>query len=40
LQPFHHWYICYRHTDADLIRALDVVEKSLAYVAQQYPHKG
>jgi glutamate-1-semialdehyde aminotransferase len=37
VQPFHHWYICYRHTEKDLQRALDVVEESLAYVAQAYP---
>ena len=23
VQPYHHWYICYRHTEADLSRALD-----------------
>ena len=40
VQPYHHWYICYRHTQADLDRALDVVEESLAYVAQEYPYKG
>ena len=40
VQPYHHWYICYRHTEADLDRALDVVEESLAYVAQEYPFKG
>ncbi|NTV75739.1 MAG: aminotransferase class III-fold pyridoxal phosphate-dependent enzyme, partial [Holophaga sp.] len=32
VQPYHHWYICYRHTEADLDRALAVVEESLAYV--------
>ena len=35
VQPYHHWYICYRHTEADLNRALEVVEESLAYVRQQ-----
>ena len=39
VQPYHHWYICYRHTEADLQRALDVVEESLAFVAQQFPYK-
>ena len=39
VQPYHHWYICYRHTDADLERALAVVEESLAYVAQEYPYQ-
>ncbi len=37
VQPYHHWYICYRHTDEDLARALEVVEESLAYVAHEYP---
>jgi glutamate-1-semialdehyde aminotransferase len=38
VQPYHHWYIAYRHTDEDLSRALEVVEESLAYVAQEYPY--
>jgi glutamate-1-semialdehyde aminotransferase len=38
VQPYHHWYIAYRHTEDDLARALDVVEESLAYVAQEYPY--
>jgi glutamate-1-semialdehyde aminotransferase len=38
VQPYHHWYIAYRHTEQDLDRALEVVEESLAYVAQEYPH--
>jgi len=37
VQPYHHWYICYRHTEADLTRALEVVEESLAYVASSHP---
>ena len=39
VQPYHHWYICYRHTEEDLQRALEVVEESLAYVAQVYPYQ-
>ena len=35
VQPYHHWYIAYRHTEADLSRALEVVEESLAYVAEK-----
>lgn len=30
IQPFHHWYLCYRHTEEDLKRALQVIEESLA----------
>jgi glutamate-1-semialdehyde aminotransferase len=37
VQPYHHWYICYRHTEADLARALEVVEESLAFVAESHP---
>lgn len=37
VQPFHHWYIAYRHTEEDLARALDVVEQALAYVAESHP---
>ena len=39
VQPYHHWYICYRHTEADLNRALEVVEESLAFVAEHYPYQ-
>ena len=38
MQPYHHWYIAYRHTEEDLTRALDVVEERLAYVAREYPY--
>jgi glutamate-1-semialdehyde aminotransferase len=38
VQPFHHWYIAYRHTEEDLKRALDVVQESLAVVAHKYPY--
>jgi len=37
VQPYHHWYIAYRHTEDDLNRALEVVEEALAYVAQSHP---
>jgi hypothetical protein len=40
VQPYHHWYICYRHTERDLDRALEVVEESLAFVDQQFPYEG
>ena len=38
VQPFHHWYIAYRHTAEDLERALAVVEEALAVVAGKYPY--
>ena len=38
VQPYHHWYICYRHTEHDLDRALEVIEESLAFVNQQFPY--
>jgi glutamate-1-semialdehyde aminotransferase len=37
VQPYHHWYIAYRHTEEDLTRALDIVEEALAYVAKSHP---
>jgi glutamate-1-semialdehyde aminotransferase len=40
VQPYHHWYICYRHTENDLDRALTAVEESLALVNQQFPYEG
>jgi glutamate-1-semialdehyde aminotransferase len=40
VQPYHHWYICYRHTERDLDRALEVIEESLAFVHQQFPYEG
>lgn len=30
IQPFHHWYICYRHGEEDLEKALSIVEQSLS----------
>jgi glutamate-1-semialdehyde aminotransferase len=35
VQPFHHWYINYRHTEADLARAIEVVENALAVTARE-----
>jgi glutamate-1-semialdehyde aminotransferase len=36
VQPYHHWYINYRHTDEDLDRAVDVVEAALAVTARAF----
>lgn len=30
IQPFHHWYICHRHTEKDLQNAADIIEASFA----------
>jgi glutamate-1-semialdehyde aminotransferase len=32
VQPYHHWYINYRHTDEDLLRAVTIVEQALESV--------
>lgn len=32
IQPYHHWYIAHRHTDADLTKALRIIEESLAAI--------
>jgi glutamate-1-semialdehyde-2,1-aminomutase len=37
IQPYHHWYICYRHSDEDLNRALTVIEQSLKEVKNAFP---
>ncbi len=34
LQPYHHGYICYRHTDADLDQAVRAIEEGLAVVKE------
>lgn len=39
LQPYHHWYICHRHTDEDLEKTLQIIDEALAYVMEQYPVK-
>jgi glutamate-1-semialdehyde aminotransferase len=37
IQPFHHWYIAHRHTDADLAKALSAIEESLELTIRKYP---
>ncbi|MFO8191520.1 MAG: aminotransferase class III-fold pyridoxal phosphate-dependent enzyme [Bacillota bacterium] len=37
IQPYHHWYIAYRHTAEDLQYALDTIEEVLTIVAGEYP---
>nr|WP_320132209.1 aminotransferase class III-fold pyridoxal phosphate-dependent enzyme [uncultured Holophaga sp.] len=39
IQPFHHWYISARHTQADLGKAIAAIEEALAVVAELYPEK-
>ncbi|MDZ7697842.1 MAG: aminotransferase class III-fold pyridoxal phosphate-dependent enzyme [Deltaproteobacteria bacterium] len=34
--PYHHAYICYRHTEEDLNLTLTAIEESLAYVNSKY----
>ena len=34
--PYHHAYICYRHTEEDLNDTLAAIEESLAYVGEKY----
>lgn len=36
MQPYHHSYICYRHTAEDLDRAGDAVEEALAHVFEKH----
>ena len=37
IQPYHHWYIAHRHTDADLAKALSAIEESLELTMKKYP---
>lgn len=37
VQPYHHWYICFRHTEDDLNNALNYIDEALSYVIQKYP---
>jgi glutamate-1-semialdehyde aminotransferase len=39
IQPFHHWYISARHTQADLEKAIQAITEALAVVAEKYPVK-
>lgn len=36
LQPFHHGYICHRHTQEDIDYTINAIEESLAYVKENY----
>lgn len=38
IQPYHHWYLAYRHTDEDLEYALGVIEESLAIAGEEFPY--
>ncbi len=37
IQPYHHWYISYRHTTGDLEKALQVIDEALQVVTRKYP---
>jgi len=37
IQPFHHWYISARHTQADLEQAIRAISEALAVVAERFP---
>jgi glutamate-1-semialdehyde aminotransferase len=39
IQPFHHWYIAYRHSDADLAHALNAIGEALEITKKRYPRK-
>ncbi|HAK44760.1 MAG TPA: glutamate-1-semialdehyde 2,1-aminomutase [Spirochaeta sp.] len=39
VQPYHHWYICHRHTEADLAAALKIINESMSFVMEKYPVK-
>ncbi len=35
LQPYHHGYVCHRHSEADLIFTVGMIKESLQYVAEK-----
>ncbi|MDZ4133215.1 MAG: glutamate-1-semialdehyde 2,1-aminomutase, partial [Dethiobacteria bacterium] len=37
IQPYHHWYITYRHSAVDLENALQTISDALAIVSKDYP---
>ncbi len=37
IQPYHHWYISYRHTEKDLEDALQAITEALQVVEKNYP---
>ncbi|MEW5784378.1 MAG: aminotransferase class III-fold pyridoxal phosphate-dependent enzyme [Bacillota bacterium] len=37
IQPYHHWYIAYRHTAADLDYTLQTITEALEIVSKEYP---
>lgn len=37
IQPYHHWYISARHTEADLKHAIRAITEALAFVMERYP---
>lgn len=39
IQPYHHWYIAYRHTNEDLDHALNAIGEALEITNRQYPMK-
>jgi glutamate-1-semialdehyde aminotransferase len=38
IQPYHHGYICYRHTDADLKSALNTIGEALDETKKAFPY--
>ena len=40
IQPYHHWYISARHTQADLEKAIGAIREALELVMEKYPIQG
>jgi 3-aminobutanoyl-CoA transaminase len=36
LQPYHHWYVSYRHTTEDLDKTIKAIDESLTYLEEKY----
>jgi len=39
IQPYHHGYIAFRHTDEDITASLNAIEEALAIVAKEFPYE-
>jgi hypothetical protein len=39
IQPYHHWYIAHRHTDADLAHAIKSIGEAAEVAMDKYPVK-
>ena len=39
IQPFHHGYIAYRHTDKDIEDSLKAIDEAFEVISKEFPYK-